>query len=209
MEKELSDLAQRIYSAIANSSSGYLAVWHIGIALGAETPANFCGSLGKWTETDTAMRELVEGGFIEELPDLHCRYRIKAQAAGQVADWEAANQEAQALVILSQQTAAELREAISARKLVDDNPFTSQQHLELVYLMRIVSKFLKDRNDHNYPPALDARIDYALKQYAGLDESVKEAGKNLEREFKEVLDQEHDEDLRRIAKLFQKESPDA
>lgn len=74
---ELSPLAQRIYSAIRDTRSGYLAVWAIADILNIAIPANFCGS-GEWTETDTAMKELVDGGFIEELPDLHCRYRIKA-----------------------------------------------------------------------------------------------------------------------------------
>lgn len=77
--ENLSPLAQKIYEAICDSGS-YLAVWYIAERLGVPMPANFCGS-GEWTETDTAMKELVDGGFIEELPDLHCRYRIKEKVA--------------------------------------------------------------------------------------------------------------------------------
>lgn len=77
--ENLSPLAHHIYLVIANASSGYLAVWTIAEMVNAPIPANFCGS-GEWSETDTAMKELVDGGFIEELPDLHCRYRIKKAA---------------------------------------------------------------------------------------------------------------------------------
>lgn len=79
-QSTLSPLASRIHDLLKKHS--YLAVWTIAEELVIQDAPNHCGS-GEWTETDAAMKELLDKGLIEELPELKCRYRLVPQQDGE------------------------------------------------------------------------------------------------------------------------------
>ena len=61
------DILRRSYLAL--SQAGYWTIWQLQDELGIELEG--CGCPG-----DPALTNLVKLGLIEELSDLHCRYRI-------------------------------------------------------------------------------------------------------------------------------------
>jgi hypothetical protein len=75
----LSPLAQSILDIITESTqppkSSYIAGWTICDKLGISRTELDCS----FTEHDRALKELIDAGLVEELPDLGCRYRLKKQ----------------------------------------------------------------------------------------------------------------------------------
>jgi|SRR5579859_1611949 len=75
----LSPIAQSILTVITEGTkppkSSYIAGWHICDQLGIARIELDCS----YTKYDFALKELVDAGLVEELPDLGCRYRLKRQ----------------------------------------------------------------------------------------------------------------------------------
>lgn len=65
------DIMRRHY---LKDHGSYWTIWHLQEKLGIELEG--CGVPG-----DPAITELLKLGLIEELPDLHCRYRIAIKGA--------------------------------------------------------------------------------------------------------------------------------
>lgn len=78
--EELSIKAQRILQELYNAKGGYLATWSLSHLL--DTGAIFEPDYPR-TEWDHAMKELIDAELIEELPELHCRYRLVTRPAQQ------------------------------------------------------------------------------------------------------------------------------
>jgi hypothetical protein len=75
----LSPLAQSILTIITDSTqppkTSYIAGWNICDQLGVLRTELDCAIPG--TQYDEALKELIDSGLVEELPDLGCRYRLK------------------------------------------------------------------------------------------------------------------------------------
>jgi len=78
-EQQLSPIAQSILTIITESTkppkSSYIVGWHICDQLGIARIELDCS----YTKYDFALKELVDAGLVEELPDLGYRYRLKRQ----------------------------------------------------------------------------------------------------------------------------------
>lgn len=81
MDTQLSPLALQmlgiLYAHTVLHNSTYLAGWYICDKLGVSRGDLNCSIPG--TQYDEALRALLEAGLIEELPELHQRYRLKRQ----------------------------------------------------------------------------------------------------------------------------------
>lgn len=77
--QQLTPLAQRmlgiIYATTLPGKASYIAGWHICDALDVLRSELNCAIPG--TEYDMALKELIDAGLVEELPDLGLRYRLK------------------------------------------------------------------------------------------------------------------------------------
>jgi hypothetical protein len=78
MTTQISPIAQSILTVIKESTkpprSSYIAGWHICDQLGVSRTELHTSHDTKY---DKALKELIDAGMIEELPELHCRYRLK------------------------------------------------------------------------------------------------------------------------------------
>jgi len=78
MNAQLSPIAQSILTVITESTkpprSSYIAGWHICDQLGVDRTHLNCSIPG--TKYDKGIKELLNAGIIEELPELHQRYRL-------------------------------------------------------------------------------------------------------------------------------------
>jgi hypothetical protein len=76
-EPVISPVAQSILTVIKESTKrpgSYIAGWHICDQLGVDRTHLDCSIPG--TKYDIALKELIDAGLIEELPELGCRYRL-------------------------------------------------------------------------------------------------------------------------------------
>lgn len=77
-QQQLTPLAQRmlgiIYAATVPHDAMYITGWHICDALGVDRGQLDCAIPG--TEYDNALKELIDAGMVEEVPDLGYRYRL-------------------------------------------------------------------------------------------------------------------------------------
>lgn len=77
--QHLTPLAQRmlgiIYEATMPGKASCIAGWYICDALGVDRGQLNCAIPG--TEYDAALKELIDAGLVEEMPNLGCRYRLK------------------------------------------------------------------------------------------------------------------------------------
>lgn len=76
---QLTPLAQHmlgiIYAATLPDKATYIAGWHICDTLDVLRSELNCAIPG--TEYDMALKELIDAGLVEEMPDLKYRYRLK------------------------------------------------------------------------------------------------------------------------------------
>jgi hypothetical protein len=79
MDTQYTPLAQRVLTIITVKTTpprqSYIAGWHICDALEVDRTQLDCSVPG--TQYDEALKELIDSGIVEEMPELGCRYRLK------------------------------------------------------------------------------------------------------------------------------------
>ena len=76
--QQLTPFAQRMLGIICAATmpdkASYIAVWDICDAFGVDRTHLNCA---RGTQYDEALKELIDAGLVEAMPDLGCRYRLK------------------------------------------------------------------------------------------------------------------------------------
>lgn len=77
-QQQLTPLAQRMLGVICEATmpnkASCIAGWHICDAFGVDRTHLNCA---RGTMYDNALKELIDAGLVEEMPNLGCRYRLK------------------------------------------------------------------------------------------------------------------------------------